>query len=216
MAKVLSNGLFKGRMGNFVYYVKDGVQYVKMYSPPNDPKTDAQLRHRAKIRDISKFFKEFKQVIRIGYQSHGSPLKIFNQVLKYHLANAIEETAPTSKHEFKYKVIPEKVQLAMGLINVPEILNCQRNRQEIDLTWKSNLGPVPNRNTDALAIVAFTEGLSVHFDFHAGMRHQGSSKLLLPEQYINPVNLWAFYWNGEKQANASEGKVSNSIYLGIY
>ncbi len=216
MAKVLSNGLFKGRMGNLVYYVKDGIQYAKIYSPPNDPKTDNQLRHRAKIRAIGQYFKEFKQVIGIGYQSHGAPLKIFNEVLKYHLVNAIEETQSTGKNKFKYRVIPEKVQLAVGLINAPEILNSKRNGQEIDLTWETALGKVPNRQTDSLAIVAFTEGLAVHVDYHAGIRQQGSSKVELPDKYTNPVHLWAFYWNGEKQAGASEDKVSNSVYLGVY
>jgi hypothetical protein len=216
MAKVLSNGLLKGRLGNIIYYVKDGIQYARIYSQPTDLKSDSQLRHRAKVRDIGLFFKQFKQVLKIGYQSYETPLKIFNQVVKYHLENAIEETTPTGKHKFQYRVVPEKVRLATGVINAPEILTCKRNGQDIDLTWKSNLGPVPNLDTDALAVVAFNEGLSVYDDFHVGKRHQGSSKLQLPGQYTDPVHLWAFYWNGEKQANASENKVSESIYLGIF
>ncbi len=216
MAKVLSNGLMKGRLGNLVYYVRDGVQYARMGTPPNDPKTDRQLQHRAKVRDCSKFFKQFDKVIKVGYQQYGPPLRIFNQVVKYHLANAMEETTPAGKTDYSFRVIPENVVLAEGKIHSPVIDSCQRTGQDIDLTWNPNIGPVPNRHTDSLALVAYAEGNPVHAEFHAGLRRQGESIVTLPSNYTHPVHLWAFYWNGEKQANASEEKVSGSVYLGTF
>lgn len=216
MAKVLPNGLFSGRVGNLIYYVVDGVQYAKIYKSPTDPKTKKQLRHRAMIRDNGKFFKQFKEVIDIGYQSAGTPLKIFNAVAKYHMEVAMEETTPSDSSEYSFRVIPEKVKLADGIINEPEILKCQRNGQEIDLKWNPALGNMPNRFTDALAVVAYTEGETVHADFHAGIRKQGTSKVVLPSKYANPVHLWVFFWNGEKSPKPGKDKVSGSVYLGIH
>jgi hypothetical protein len=215
MAKVLSNGLLKGRVGNLIYYVRNGVQYVRIGTAPNDPKTDKQMRHRAKMRDSGKFFKQFDKVIKIGYQSYGTPLRIFNQVVKYHLANAIEETTPAGKGEYAFRVIPEKVVLAEGKIHAPEIDSCQRTGQDLDLAWNPRIGPVPNRHTDSIALIAYSEGKAVHAEFHAGLRRQGTSKVILPNQYTNPVHLWAFYWNGEK-TKANEESVSGSVYLGRF
>jgi len=216
MARVLSNGLISGRVGNLIYYVRDGKQYVRIAKAPNDPKTEKQLRHRAKVRDSGKFFKQFDKVIKLGYQSYGPPLRIFNQVVKYHLANAMEETAPVGKAKYSFRVVPEKVVLAEGNIHSPQIDSCQRIGQEIDLSWNPEIGPVPNRHTDSLALIAYSEGNLVYAEFHAGLRRQGASKVTLPKQYADPVHLWAFYWNGEKGMSASLDNVSDSVYLGTY
>jgi hypothetical protein len=216
MAKVLSNGLISGRVGNLVYYVKDGKQFVKMYTEPKDAKTPKQMFNRAKMRDCSKFFKQFNKVISIGYQSYGSALKLFNQVVKYHMANAMEETTAEGNTEYAFRVVPEKVILSEGLIQEPEIINCLRTKQEIELTWHSHIGKVPNRHTDSLALVAYSEGKPVHAEFHAGLRRQGSIVATLPNGYTDPVHLWTFYWNGEKQSKPGKEKVSGSVYLGVF
>lgn len=48
MAKVLPNGLISGRIGNLIYYVVDGKQYVRLDVKANDPKTMKQLMNRVR------------------------------------------------------------------------------------------------------------------------------------------------------------------------
>lgn len=216
MAKVLKNGLLSGRVGNLVYFVMNGKQYVRAWVKPANPKTPPQLRHRARVRACSQFLGPFKSVLMIGYQGASLELEEYNEAAKYLMAYALEETTPPEPGEYLFKVIPERVKLSRGHIEKPEILSIERTGQELKLTWNPELGPVTNRNTDALAVVAYVPGRRPFTEYHTGTRLTGFGTLTLPNEYTEPTHLWAFFWNGQRSVEPDKKNVSDSVYLGVF
>ncbi len=214
MAKVV-NGLLVGRVGNLVYYILNGKQCVRSYKKPRDPKTSRQVAHRLKIKVCTKFLKSFWNVIKIGYASNDIAIKNFNEAFNYHLVNAMEEFALPENNETSYRVIPENVKLASGLINEPVIYSCERNGLQIELAWKSELGPIPNRHTDQVVVTAYIPEQKAYTVFHAGIRKEGGGKIVMPGNFNQPVHVWVFYWNPEKKAKSVKERVSDSVYLGL-
>lgn len=215
MAKVLKNGLLSGRVGNLVYFVINGKQYVRAWVKPSNPRTPLQKRHRAKMMTCGKFFGPLKSVILIGYQGTTGDLEEYNESTKYHLATALEETTPPDSEDYSFRVIPEKVKLSRGDIQKPEIFSCTRTGNELTLTWNSELGRVSNRLTDTIALVACIPGKSVFTDFHVGTRKEGTGTLILPKEFKVPALIWVFYWNGQKGAEPDRRNVSDSVYIGV-
>lgn len=214
MAKVV-NGLLVGRMGNMVYYVVNGVQYSRIYVKPKNPKTTQQQVRRKKIQVCTKFLKNFWEVIKIGYPSQDIAIKKFNEAFNYHMDNAMEEFTLPDSTETSFRVIPEKVQLAAGLINAPEIYSCQRNDRQIELTWNPKLGPLPNLYSDQVVLTAYIPGQKAFVEFYMGTRKQGGGTVELPIYFSQPVHLWVFYWNSEQKRKALKERISNSVYLGV-
>ncbi len=215
MAKLLKNGLMSGKIGSLVYYVINGKQYVRNYVIPDNPNTPAQHRHRTKIKVCGKFISKFKTAILVGYQ--GFPTgEAFSEAMKYHMANAMEDTTPHNSVDPTFKLIPEKIVLSVGIVQAPEITTCSRNGRIIELTWNPTLGHVPNRHTDALAVIAFIEGKKAFTNFYTGTRDDGTGKVMLPFDFHEPVHLWTFYWNGQKSEERNKENVSDSIYLGSF
>ncbi len=215
MAKVSKNGMFSGRVGNLVYYVINGIQYVRAYTKPKNPNTKAQQRHRSKIKACGNFLGNFKKAILIGYQNEG-PGIAFGQATKYHLANALRETTPAGTQDFSFDLIPEKLKLSCGHISPPDILTCIRAVDTISMTWNEKLGQVPNRQTDIVATAAWVPGERAIVQLHTGSRSGGSGHIKLPPAFTGQVHVWAFYWNGEKSIKPSEDNVSDSVYVGIF
>lgn len=214
MAKVV-NGMFVGRIGNIVYYIVNGQQRARIWVKPSDPKTSKQVAHRLKIKVCTKFLKSFSNVIKIGYAGNNVAIRDFNDAFNYHLTNAMEEFTLPENHEISYRVIPEKVKLASGLINEPVIYSCERNGLQIELTWNSELGPIPNRHTDQVVVTAYIPEEKAYTVFHAGIRKEGGGKIVMPGNFNQPVHVWVFYWNPEKKTNSVKERVSNSVYLGV-
>lgn len=214
MALITNNGLYSGRLGNLIYYIIDGKQYVRTFVVPNNPRTPRQQQHRCKIKTCGEYLRNFKKVIHIGYQGTPGRYQEYNEATQYHLMYAMEETTPENSEEFSFRVVPEKVRLSRGDIKQPEIYSCVRTGHTINLTWNPVLGTYSNRLTDAMAVVAYIPGKKVATNFLTGTRSDGSGIMLLPPDYTEPAMLWAFFWNGQRSAEPDRRNVSDSVYLG--
>lgn len=214
MVKVLPNGMLVGRKGDLVYYVRDGKQCVRIYVAPKNPNSVGQQIHRAKMKASGVFISQFKQVIAIGYQKGDSNVTPYNEAVKYHFANAMEDITQPKDEKKVYRVITDKIKLSRGLIQAPEIYSCTRTGQEIELTWNPVLGQVHNHYNDSLALVAYIPGKRVHIEFNTGSRQRGICKVVLPKGYTEPANLWVFYWNSLLSTRPGIERVSDSVWLG--
>lgn len=212
MAKVI-NGLLSGKVGNLIYFIIEGKQFVRAYVKPDNPGTPGQRRQRARIKTCSKFMSQMKNAVMIGYQ--GRKTDAFCEAMKYNMANALEETTPPETTDFSFKPVPEKVMLSQGNINYPLILSCIREGDIISITWDDDLGQYPNRYTDVMAMAAWVPGLKAHIQLNTGMREAGAGQITLPLGFTGEVHLWCFYWNGEKGLRGNKNNVSNSVYLGV-
>lgn len=235
MAKVLANGLISGRIGDIVYYPFRGKQCARRYVRPNDPKTDEQLKSRAILKEWMAFLNSYRWVFVRGYPAKRPVLFDQDEAAQHHLQVAFEAViaeapavvapvveaavAGTNVAEVKKKavcsLIPEKVKFSRGRIAPPEINSCVRSGLEIELTWNTSLGDVPNLYTDMLCVAAYVPGKKPFMHLNAGTRKQGQAKITLPDYKNEPVHLWAFFWNNEISSRKPRDKASESVYLVI-
>jgi len=214
MAKVLKNGLLSGRVGNLVYFVINGKQYVRTWAKPSDPGTPAQRRQRAKMRTCAKFFSPLKNVIRIGYQGGSKDLEQFNECTRYHMENAMEDVTESGSTDFTFRVIPQKVKLSRGHIPWPEVISCERTGRELSLTWDPDLGIQSNQRNDSLVVVGYIPGKKPFVDFHSGTRAAGAATVILPNDFSSPAYVWGFYLSVSRSSRGDKWNVSDSVYLG--
>lgn len=212
MARVLPNGLIVGRIGNLIHYVVDGIQFVRIAGEAEDPRTEKQLRSRAKMRVWSFLLNSYKPAFIVGYPAKQAALFDRKEAARYNMEFAIETSFDTEKHEATGLLIPEKVKLSRGNITPPEINSCIRNGQDLELTWNPALGPLPNLFTDKLAVAAYVPGKEPFVKQIAGIRQQGHVKITLPDYENEPVHLWAFYWNDEVSKRQLKDRASEVVY----
>ncbi len=216
MARVYSEFPFSGRHGNIVYFTRNGKTFMKEYKEPKDPKTPNQLKSRARLRATGKFLKQFKNIIRKGYQAPVNYTSSYMEAQKYVLDNCLKPVGtPDDGNEYQFEIDIPSLKLSRGRITPPEINAIERNENELSLEWNKSLGPQPNRHYDSLNIVAYATGQNVIWLSDIGTRQDGAGKCHLPGTIQEPVHLWAFFSNEQKTMKPNQENISNSIYLGI-
>jgi hypothetical protein len=219
MAKVSDDGSLSGRLGDLVYYKRNGKSYVRKFTQPKDPKLPAQKMQRAKLRTTIHCLKYFKDVLRIGFQNSAKTISPFFEAVKYHMQTEFKDITPPDQANEKLPVLMikiENIKLARGHLSSPEILTCNRMGNVVSLTWNTNLGDPPNRHTDMLAMIAGMSGKKATTQFNTGARSIGFGEMKLPAGFNEVVHLWVFFWNGEKGSKPGEENVSDSVYLGVF
>lgn len=217
MARVYSEFPLSGRHGNIVYFTRNGKTFMKEYHEPKDPKTENQLKSRARFRAAGKFLKQFKNVIRKGYQAPVNYTSSYMEAQKYVLDNCLLPVVPpTDGMEYQFEINIPLFKLSRGRIIPPEINLIERNENELSLKWVKSLGPQPNRYYDSLNIVAYVPGQKVVWLSDIGTRQTGAGKCLLPIEIKEPVHLWIFFSNEQKTMKPSQENISDSIYLGVF
>ncbi len=220
MAKV-KNGLISGKMGNLIYYVQDGIQYSRAVSAkPTKPATLNQAQYREKMAITSKFLHKFKRVIKVGWHDPASKRKYYSNAMSYHLHNAIIEiknednTNTDKKKKNQFQIDLTKVLLSSGNIESPKILSVLKNENQLDITWDTRLGPITNRFTDILAIIAYKKDKIAEPFFSVGTRKTGTASISLPFEMKEKIHVWAFYWNPTESDSEKNTVASDSVYLG--
>lgn len=89
MARISDNGLFSGTVGNLSYRVHNGVNYVYAKTDRvSNPRTDAQVAHRMKLRNILNVYGRIKHALtdnfegKTGRQSDYTHFQSQNLMLK--------------------------------------------------------------------------------------------------------------------------------------
>lgn len=213
MARVLKDGSLSGRVGNLIYYQVNGVTFARTYSKGTNPNTPKQQIQRAKMKLVQQFLKQFRQVLLIGYQDSASVMRPYNEAVSYHFKHAMVPVSPEAENP-DFRIDLQLVKFTRGFILTPQIYTCDRNINEITLTWNPKLLSDYNRHSDKLALIAYTPGMPPVIDFNIGLRMSGSGKLILPGEYTAPVHLWAFYHNSHGNARVGKEGVSDCCYLG--
>lgn len=212
---IIKDGLLSGRLGNKVYYVVDGKSCVRVYCKQKESNTYKQQVQRAKITAVTKFLSKFRTIFKIGYQDSNDKMSEFNQAIKFHYHNALNEISQPGGESPEFEIDINKVILSRGYIVKPEVIDCSRDGRQINLTWDNKLGELTNRYHDVIVMVAYTDGLKAVADFNVGTRQVGHGAMVLPPEFLKPVHLWVFYHNAQRSNEASKDYVSDSVYLGV-
>jgi hypothetical protein len=212
----IKNGLLSGKLGNKVYYIRNGKSYVRIYVRGTPSNTYQQLLQRAKFGTTTRFLAKFRPVIKKGFQGSDFIGHEFTEAMQYHLTNALNQIPQPEGKIPRFEIDINKVLLSRGTIVKPEVLNCSREGRQITLTWNNNLGEITNRYHDVIVMVAYAEGLKPVANFNVGTRQEGAGIMTLPPEFLKPVHLWVFYHNAQRSNEPSKEYVSDSVYLGVH
>ncbi len=216
MARVNPDGTYSGRVGNIVYFTRNGKTFMKEYKIPRDPKLPKQMSQRALMSTASVFLSGFRKIINKSFQGSETHNSGYGEALQYNMANAFREVTLPDDEKPRFEVIIDKIKISRGLISPPVIDACERTGNKIVLNWDPTLGDLPNLPYDSMVIVAYDPDKGTFVDYHTGRRDQATGSTTLTDKFKGPVHLWAFYLNQEKNQVKGKENVSDSIYLGMF
>lgn len=218
MARIDDEGNMHGHAGDFIYYVRNGKKYMKIYTPQvKQPNTATQVAQKERLALCSRFTSDIKRIINIGYQAS----TMYNSAIEsnsYHIKNAIktedimEGDTIRKSLQFDYS----KAKVSRGLIDQPEFLSVEILEHGIKLSWKPTLGSIHTRFYDTLVALLYTPGTKAHPVYNVGTRESGGGIIEYPRYFKGTMHLWVFWHNPNKCQEQSLEKISDSLYMGEF
>jgi len=214
MAKVISiihhknsiDCLISGALGDRIYCIRNGVQYSRS-RPVHifNPKSEAQLAHRAKFAATIKFLKPLTDFIRSSFKNEHVAMSPFNLAMSYNLKNAMSGSYPNYAIDFSM------AQVSHGTLR--EALNPKVNllgRGLLEFSWLDNSNNANCLFNDRVMLVVYNiEKQEAETVFYGNTREQESQVITLPLSFEgDTVQCYIAF------QNANRRDVSNSQYLG--
>jgi hypothetical protein len=171
----------------------------------NNPRTPAQLAHRAKFSAVIQFLKPLTSFLRIGFKSQAIEMSGFNAAMSYNLKNAVEGTYPD------YTVDFTAVKLTSG--NLPGALNAGVTSTvsgEVAFTWDDNSSEDEALADDKAMLVVYNpaKGLCVPV-IGGNTRASGTQVVTVPNLFAgDQVQCYLSF------SNATGSICSDSQYVG--
>ena len=211
MARIKSNGLLTGIIGNLEFANVKGLQVVKICKRTNNSGkgTPKQELQRAKVRLANVFLHGLNQMIRIGYQK--SPRWTpYNEIVSHLISDAMEVTGEDL--HVNYPVI----KVSRGEITPPSIMGCERTGNLLTINWDPGIkNGISSKNDEVMIIIHTSAGVSVPY-YTPANRQDGRVTVRIPDDAPGPIHAWMFYNNPRREQKESLTKVSNSVYLGCF
>lgn len=116
MARISDNGLYSGTVGNLNYRVHNGVNYVYAKTDRvSNPRTDAQVAHRMKMRNILNVYGRIKHALKDNFEGKTGRQSDYSQFQSLNLMlNAVPLTKAEANDRYNivapYKVSNGKLQ----------------------------------------------------------------------------------------------------------
>ena len=206
---ISENGMFganKGKVGNLVYYTRNGKNVVRTVGKNLKEPSEAQLRSRLEMKVSSTFSKLVKPFIDYGFAAHivGKDLSQFNVCTGYTRNNALKGEYPDISVDYEKVVLSEgplmpAYQAAATI--VPEGLEVSWYVAE-DLPWPDN--------TDQVMLLAyFPETEQVIYNLFGADRTVGKSLLKISEPLLT-----RHFETYVAFISADRTRVSDSVYIG--
>lgn len=208
MAKVDKFGFLHGKFNGAIFYVRTGKQLMR--KPPEkliQPKSPAQLAVLHRFSMASKLSRVFKDVVAIGFQGYQNHMTPANAFIKHLMTQSFKNEYPDQEIDFR------KVKVAIGEIQVPTLIVCERVRGVIELTWNPQKTHTHPDLRDSLLLVMLNDENEVYGEIVA-CRYEGQTLLKPPPNFEARVHAWAFYYNPMNSVYADFRNVSSSVYLG--
>ena len=214
MAKIISMSLGKnsidcilsGTLGDSVWVNRQGINYKR--SKPthvNNPKSPAQLNHRARFTTMIKFLQPLKNFLRVGFESQTGNMSAFNAAMSCNLKTAIVGTYP------EYRIDYSKVILSRG--KLPGALHPKvkiTSSGEIEFTWDNNSNVPYAMADDKVMLVVYNPEKQQAITIQEGnLRIIGSHSIKLPSSFAgDEVQCFIAF------QNLQQSEVSESQYVG--
>lgn len=215
MATKLNTSTMEGRIGNIIFYQRNGKQCMRiMPTKVKNPRTPAQQLQRAKMVAVTQWLQPLKEVIAKGFVE-GSPSYHFNRAVKALFHKAIALNSQGEPY-----IDPTLAMLASGsltslknaqLTDSPQVKTspCQN---VLRITWEPTPRSIHSHSDDRLVWVLYDidqrKVISNAMRSPKPNRHKGEATIELPEDLSGTYHLYAFL------TNAQGTRASDSTYLG--
>lgn len=134
---IMKGGLLSGRVGNQLYYVRNGKQLVrsvfKKSKSKGKPSTEAQLKQLTKIDMVMKFLVPLKSIVYYTCRPRNNSMTGMNRAVQQVFREAFYE------HENGLYINPAKVKVSMGGPSGVAIENVQMEGGTLRLQWMNGL-----------------------------------------------------------------------------
>lgn len=119
MSKIDSNGLEHGRRGNTIYVVLNGQQIKKDPYRPTNPRSPAQLKHRAKIALINQLSAQLAEAVNLGFFRVAEETKKQTPRNAFVKANWNNGSLRWNEDTSLWELCPERLLVANGPRHIP-------------------------------------------------------------------------------------------------
>lgn len=193
-----------GKMGNMVFFSRNGKQLFRSYVVPRNPQTPAQIANRKKFTLASKIVSPLFDAMKRG---HSHTKVLFGSLCGRVMREVITGESPN------FRVNYSRLTIAEGALTPPRNVSFHFDSltRQVRITWDSTLTLEEDVGSpaDQVTIVCFHESASPAVRTHlAGKRSTGESRFQLPEEW-DPTHLhcWIYFtsYNGVQH--------SQSIYV---
>jgi hypothetical protein len=193
-----------GKIGNMVFFSRNGKQLFRKHVVPHNPQTPAQSAHRAKFALASRVLKPLFAAIK---QGHGQTSLHYGSLCGRVMREVITGESPNLRVNYS------RLTIAEGALTPPHNVSFHFDSltRQVRITWDSTLPSEEDVGspTDQVTIVCFHEAASPAVRTHlAGKRFTGESRFQLPEGWdLTGLHCWIYFtsYNGVQH--------SQSIYV---
>lgn len=195
-----------GKIGSVVAYMHNNKQFIREYTVPRDPKTPAQMAHRAKISLVNKELSPFSQLIK---QNYGNDGRAYRSLVGKTIRDGVVGEYPNFAIDYS------RLLLAEGDVLLPKnvVITYRYETRQLTVHWDPEL---PTRahwcqpDDQINVIVYHRPNRELKRQPLVSQRFKGMASIELPNNW-NPCNMhcWVYFTDNE-QIN-----YSNSVYVEV-
>jgi hypothetical protein len=205
-------GGFNGKVGTVVgakwkqtAYMRSLAQNVK------NPRTPAQVKHRAKFKMTLEYLRPLAPLIRIGWKHYATKKQTaFNSAMQYFMKNVIGKY-----WVWDLEADPNKFLISRGTLTPAEqtttTIGHNPGVTSFYVVWGNN-SAVGNASADDIALVALVnkDKRTAIISYNDKKRNSGSVRFTIPKDWVDDT---VYPYVGFVSADGK--RVSNSVYLGL-
>lgn len=199
-------GAMRKSMANFITYTRDGQNIIRSKAfRPRDPKTKAQLAHRAGFKLMSNSFQLYGTIPALGFVERKKNLTVYNAFMAANVSKAIDKTGDEPVIDYT------KLIVSKGSLPIIQVIDCVVDANTITVRFNNNIGLPKVSDTDDVALLIVYNDGGIHL-----VRQIRGKEAQVSIQYsdidIITADLKCCYMFA---LSADEKKSSNSVYIEI-
>jgi hypothetical protein len=176
-------GLIQGKIGNMVYYVKNGKQMVREAGKMTKPPTLPQLQNRMGLAVTVAFLRPLTEFINVGFivsaKDYHKGKTPYNLAVAYNKPNAVMGAYPDVVMDFA------KVLVTNGNVDMAMLPAMALTDEGIRFDWLCPEDTIWPRQTDEVMMLAYFPDLAKAVYITAGAKRRACTDLLaLPEELL--------------------------------
>ena len=170
------HGNMTGKIGNLVYYVRNGQNLVRKIGKTNKPPTEAQLRVRLELKVTVQFLKPLLEFINAGFaiKAKGKNKSPYNFAVKYN-RKALKGIYPEIEIDYTKVIVSE------GALMGAEGADVEAIDDGLRYTWNNTLSNWPDQNDQVMLLAYFPLEKKAVYLLAGAKRRVGMQVLFIPQ-----------------------------------